>query len=134
MNPSTTPAGKVETKVLISVLWITVVLNMLLADVLSLYIPGAEDELNATAGATPIPVLMLVAAIVFEIPIVMAVLSRLLKRGPSRWANIVTAVITLLFVTLGRARFPHYTFIMIVETLCLLVILWQAWKWPATAE
>ena len=36
---------KMDTKVLLSTLWIVVMINMLKADILSLFIPGATDEL-----------------------------------------------------------------------------------------
>ena len=41
-NKETT--GKIDTKVLLSTLWIVVMINMLKADILSLYIPGAEKN------------------------------------------------------------------------------------------
>jgi hypothetical protein len=60
MNTSTTPAKKFDTKVLLSTLWIVVMINMLKADILSLFIPGPADEVawtSASAGAS-IPQLM----------------------------------------------------------------------------
>jgi hypothetical protein len=53
-------------------------INMLMADILSLYIPGALDELASFAGDTPIPQLMLGGAVIMEIAIVMIVLSHVL--------------------------------------------------------
>ena len=54
---------KIDTKVLLSTLWIVVMINMLKADILSLYIPGAAEEVARTAGETPIATLMLGGAI-----------------------------------------------------------------------
>jgi hypothetical protein len=51
-------------------------INMLMADILSLYIPGALDELASFAGDTPIPQLMLGGAVIMEIAIVMIVAGR----------------------------------------------------------
>ena len=70
-----------DTKVLLSTLWIVVMINMLKADILSLYIPGAVDEVAKTAASagTPIPQLMLGGAIMMEISIAMIILSRVLK-------------------------------------------------------
>lgn len=62
-------AEKLNRKVLLSTLWIVVMINMLKADILSLYIPGALDELARFAGETPITQLMLGGAIMMEIPI-----------------------------------------------------------------
>ena len=48
MNKNTTPAKKFDTKVLLSTLWIVVMINMLKADILSLNIPGAAEEVART--------------------------------------------------------------------------------------
>ena len=42
--------AKIETKILLSTLWIVVMINMLKADILSLYIPGALEEMAEFAG------------------------------------------------------------------------------------
>ena len=131
MNTSTTPTKKFDTKVLLSTLWIVVMINMLKADILSLFIPGALDELAKTSASTgtPIPQLMLGGAIMMEISIVMIVLSRVLKYGVNRWVNIIVSIITIVFVVGGGVSYPHYIFIAAVEVLCLLSIIWFAWKW-----
>ena len=131
MSTSSTTTGRMDTKVLLSTLWIVVMINMLKADILSLYIPGVADEVAKTAASTgtPIPQLMLGGAIMMEISIAMIILSRLLKVGVNRWVNIVVGVITIVFVVGGGVTYPHYIFIAAVEVLCLLLIIWNAWTW-----
>ena len=129
MNTSGKITKKIDTKVLLSTLWIVVMINMLKADILSLYIPGAADEVAKTAGETPIAILMLGGAIMMEISIVMIILSRVLKFRVNRWANIITSLITIAFVWGGASTDPHYIFIAAVETICLLLIIWNAWRW-----
>jgi len=131
MNSSVIPMKKIDTQVLLSTLWIVVMINMLKADILSLYIPGSAEELARTSASTgaPIPQLMLGGAIMMEISIVMIILSRILKYSVNRWANIITSIITIAFVLGGGASYPHYIFIATVEVICLLLILWNAWKW-----
>jgi len=123
--------GKIDTKVLLSTLWIVVMINMLKADILSLYIPGALDEVAKTSVSTgtPIPQLMLGGAIMMEISIVMIVLSRVLKYKVNRWTNIVISIITIVFVVGAGVSYPHYIFIAAVEVICLLLIIGFAWKW-----
>ena len=118
-----------DKRVLLSTLWIVVMINMLKADILSLYIPGAAEEVAKTAGEIPIPQLMLAGAIMMEISIVMIILSRVLKYRVNRWVNIITSIITIAFVVGGGASYPHYLFIATVEVVCLLLIIWNAWKW-----
>ncbi|MFZ5823463.1 MAG: DUF6326 family protein [Bacillota bacterium] len=130
MNPVGKTTEKIDTKVLLSTLWIVIMINMLKADILSLYIPGTLEELARFAGETPITQLMLGGAIVMEIPIVMIFLSRVLKYEVNRWTNIIASVITILFVVGGGSPYPHYIFIAAIEIVCLLLIAWYAWKWP----
>ena len=64
-----------------------------------------------------------------EIPVAMIILSRVLKYGVNRWVNIIVAIITIAFVVGPGASYPHYIFIAAAEILCLLLIIWNAWKW-----
>ena len=131
MNARISQSNKINMKVLLSTLWIVVMFNMLKADILSLNIPGAEEEVAktaATAGAS-IPQLMLVGAVMGQLGIAMIVLSRVLKPGINRWVNIVVGIITIAYIWGGMASYPHYIFIATIETLCLLLIVGLAWTW-----
>ena len=131
MNTGATSRKKLDTKVLLSTLWIVVMINMLKADILSLFIPESAAELARTAASTgvPIPQLMLGAAIMGELAIAMIILSRVLQHGVNRWLNIIMGVVTIAYIWGGAVAYPHYTFIAIVETICLLLIIWRAWTW-----
>ena len=122
---------KIDTKVLLSTLWIMVMINMLKADILSLYIPGSAEELAKTSASTDTPIaqLMLGAAIIGQLAIAMIILSRVLKYGINRWVNIIVGIVTIAYIWGGMSSYPHYLFIATVETLCLLLIVWFAWKW-----
>jgi hypothetical protein len=122
---------KFDMKALLSTLWIVVMFNMLKADILSLFIPGAAEEVvrtSANAGAS-IPQLMLIGAIMGNLGIAMIVLSRVLKYGINRWANIAVGIVTIAYIWGGMATYPHYIFIATVETICLLLIIGFAWMW-----
>lgn len=131
MNTSTTFAKKIDSKTLLSTLWIAVMLNMLKADILSLFIPGAAEEVAKTAASTgtTIPQLMLVGAVMGNLAIVMIVLSRVLKYRINRWVNIAVSIVTIAYIWGGMASYPHYIFIATVETICLLLIIGFAWTW-----
>lgn len=131
MNTSASYIKKIDTKTLLSTLWVVVMINMLKADILSLYIPGSVEELAKTSASTgtPIPQLMLGGAIMMEISIAMIILSRVLTYGVNRWINIIVSLITIVFVVGGGVSYPHYIFIAAVEVICLLLVIWFAWKW-----
>ena len=121
---------KPDLKVIFSTLWIVVMFNMIFADILTLYIPEFLQEI--LTGATPVQItqeLMLGMAIIIEIPIAMVFLSRVLKYRANRWANIIAGVITILFVVVGGSLILHYIFFAAIEVVCLLLIIWYAWKW-----
>ncbi len=122
---------RIDTKVLLSTLWIAVMINMLQADILSLNIPGAAEEVVKTATSTgaTIPQLMLIGAIMGQLGIAMIILSRVLKYGINRWVNIIVSIVTIAYIWGGMASYPHYIFIAAVETLCLLLIIGFAWTW-----
>jgi len=131
MNTNGNPTKKLDTKALLSNLWLLVYLNILTADVLGLNIPGSEEMLKAASVSmgTPIPQLMLFGAFTNELSIVMIILSRTLKFGVNRWINIVMGMVTILYIWALGSPYPHYIFIATVETICLLLIIWNAWKW-----
>jgi hypothetical protein len=78
--------------------------------------------------------------LLMEIPIAMILACRLLPFRANRLANIIAGgVLTLVngFLTFvpplagwGRPpAFPEYLFFGTIETVCTLVIIWQAWTW-----
>lgn len=87
-------AASMDIKEKISVLWIVVMINMVFADILSFMLPGALNDIMA--GNTPFKItqgIMLVFAILLEIPIAMIFLSRILKHRANRLTNIIASVI-----------------------------------------
>ena len=118
-----------DTGTRLSTLWIVVMFNMAFADVLTFIKPGALQELWAgQAGVQITPGLLLVFAILIEVPIAMIFLSRVLKPGLNRWANTVAAVITAAFVVGGGSLTPHYVFFAAVEVACMALIVWSVWS------
>jgi hypothetical protein len=120
----------------LSTLWIVVMFNMVFADILTFVTPGALEEImTGYAGEVQITQeLLLIFAIIIEIPIVMIVLSRVLKRRANRWANIIAGAITIVFVIGGGSTYLHYIFFATVEVVCILLIIWFAWNWPRTED
>jgi hypothetical protein len=72
----------------LSTLWVVVMFNMVFADILTFIKPGALQELWAgQAGVHVTQGLLLVFAVLLEIPIAMIFVSRILKPEANRWAN-----------------------------------------------
>lgn len=114
----------------LSTLWIVVMFNMVFADILGFAMTLMSGDL------TPETVVadwgMLIFAMILQIPIFMIFFARILKRNANRWANMIAAVATTLFVVLGASHDIVYYFFAAVEILCMAVIALNAWRWPAS--
>ena len=118
--------GRIDRKIMFSTLWIVVVVNIAMADIFGFMMdlmagPSTTDVQVPVAG-------MLIFAIIMEVPIAMIFLSRILKGGANRWANIAASIITIAFVILGGSANLVYFFFAAVEIACMLFIIWSAWK------
>ena len=112
----------------LSTLWVVVMINMVYADILTFIKPGELQALWAgQAGVHITPGLLLVFAMLIEVPIAMIFASRILKPRPNRWVNTVAAVITTAFVVGGGSLTPHYVFFATVEIACMAMIVWSVW-------
>ena len=128
MNTNTKTAG-MDMKVKLSTLWIFVLFNMIFADIVGFMNPGAlEDIMTGNVGLEITQGLLLVFAILLEIPIALVVLSRVLKYSANRWANIIAGVITILFVIGGGSLELSYIFFATMEVVGMSLIIWYAWK------
>ena len=128
-----------DTKERLSLFWIFALLNYLYADVLALFAfvgsPNTAPHLPQWA--------LLGSAVLMEIPIAMIVACRLLPFRGNRLANIIAGLILTLVngfltfvlpLTNGAFRdpiYPAYVFFATIETVCTLVIIWEAWTWSA---
>lgn len=118
-------------------MWVFVMLNMILADVLSFMSPGALKMLmeGRAEEITITPEFLLLAAVVTEIPLAMVVLSQVLPKRANRWANLIVSVLTIAYVWGGGVlSAPHYIFIAGLETLGCLYIARFAWRWREANE
>ena len=113
----------------LSTLWIVVMFSMVFADILGMMVPGVLQDMAAgKVGVQVTQELLLVFAILLEIPIAMIFLSRTLKPAPNRWANTVAAVVTTVFVIGGGSPHLHYYFFATVEVACMALIVWSVWS------
>ena len=113
----------------LSTLWTFVTLDMITADVLSLFIPEGMEEWEEFADGKEAE-LMLGGAIMYQIPISMVFLSKVLPYKANRWANIIAAGLMTTAVVAGGETDPHYVVCASAEVIGMSLIAWKAWKWP----
>lgn len=121
-----------ELKSRFSSLWVFIMINMAFADIIGFTYPGTMAKLVAGGpidGTVITPTLLLIGAMLLEIPTAMILLSRLLKYGVNRWFNIIAAVITIIYVAGMSSPTVVYWFFCSIEILACLAIIVMAWKW-----
>lgn len=122
-------------KIKLSALWIALMFCYTYADILGFYTPGNLAELisGEIAGIQMTQGLLLGSAILMLIPSLMIFLSLALKAKVNRLVNIIAGVIYIIVLgsTFFTGRNPaYYLLFAAVKTLLLVLIVWQAWKWP----
>src|SRR5574341_59997 len=97
MNINKKNASMKDGKAILSTLWIFVTLNYFYGDLgMMIFNPAAYERMAArmTEGV------ILGASALMEVPMAMILLSRILKHGANRWANIAAAAVFTAFVAL----------------------------------
>jgi hypothetical protein len=131
MNTNLKITEMVDRKVVLSTLWIFAMLNYLYNDVFGLFFnPTAQKVTWAMPQEAA-----LVFALMMEIAIAMILLSRFLKYGANRWANIIAGLFYTALVAwslTGETPLPFSVLFSSLEIVCTLFITWYAWKWRNT--
>jgi hypothetical protein len=128
MNANSKAVGTKDRKVILSTLWIFAMFNYLYADVFTLFFnPTAQKETLAMPqeGA-------LAFAIMMETAIAMVLLSRVLRYGANRWANIIAGIFHTALVAWSLTGSAQPLFMLMfasLEIVCTLFITGYAWQW-----
>jgi hypothetical protein len=121
------------TKNLLSKLWIFLTVNYIFCDVFSLYQSKFLKELltGKVDGIVFTEPFLLSFAIIMEIPMLMIVLSMIIKDKVNRILNIVAGVLMIIIqigsLATGKNTL-HYIFFSIIEISTLLLIIYVAFK------
>jgi hypothetical protein len=121
-----------DVRIILSGLWVAVMLTYLLGDVLRLMAgdvtPGEIEGRKAGQG------IWLGIAVIMLIPIVMVVLSLTLPYPAVGWANIVVALLVVVFNLFGLPYKGLYdNFLILVSFVFNALTVWYAWTWVTTA-
>lgn len=119
----------VDMRIILSALWIALMLNNLLGDVLR--ICAGDFKAGEIEGVQVSQKVWFGIAIFMVIPIVMVFLSLTLKNPVNRWANIIVATIIFIFNLIGLPTYPgaYDKFLIIVGLVFNVLTVWYAWKW-----
>lgn len=121
----------VDTRIILSGLWVALMLIYLLGDVLRVF-AGDFEAGKLAGGFQPNQAMWLLIAVIMLIPIVMVVLTLTLRYPAIRWANIVVAIGLVVFNLFGLPYPGAYdNFLIIVSFVFNALTVWYAWQWAA---
>ncbi len=120
----------VDTRIVLSGIWVALMLTYLWGDVLRIMAgdvePGKILDMQPTQG------MWLLIAVIMLVPIVMIVLTLTLPYPAIRWVNIVVAILVVIFNLFGLPYKGAYdNFLIGVSFVFNALTVWFAWKWVA---
>jgi hypothetical protein len=125
-------------KIKIAVLWLIYGVAVLAEAILGFLELGVIEQVIAgeVEGMQITPEVLLVFAIVFLIPLVLAFLSLTLKDSINRWVNIISGIVLAVFGLIGPVEYlakqsvysAYVTLSGIVLFVASALIVWYAWK------
>jgi hypothetical protein len=121
----------IDTRIILSAIWIALMLTYLLGDVLRIF---SGDFKAGEMGGKPFKMtqgMWLGIAVVMLIPIVMILLSLVLPQPANRWANIGVAGFFFVFNIIGLPTYPSAfdKFLIVVGLVFNALTVWVAWNW-----
>jgi len=121
----------VDTRIVLSGLWVALMLTYLLGDVLRIF--SGDFTAGEMQGQRATQAMWMGAALLMLIPIVMLVLSLTLSYPAIRWVTFVAAIGLFAFNLIGLPTYPslYDKFLIAVGLVFNVIAVWYAWKWVA---
>lgn len=125
---------EINTKILISGLWTSVMFLYIYGDYFELYVPNKVEGLLNGNNLLDTPYKLLLATLLLATPSIMIALSLILKPRINRILNISIGLFLCLFTFfVGISSFSEwrifYVLLAFVESFITLVIVYKAWYW-----
>jgi hypothetical protein len=126
---------KINVKIRLALLWISVMFCYIYEDYFELYVPKRVERIVSGESLLNTPQKLFAASWVLIIPALMIFLSILLKAKLSRLLNMIfgTCYTALMLWIASNYSDKWLTFAVlfaIVESITTTIIVWYAWKWP----
>jgi hypothetical protein len=119
----------VDTRILLSGLWVALMFTYLLGDVLRIF--SGDFKAGEMMGMKATQLIWFAAALLMLIPIVMLVLTLMLTYPAIRWVTIIAAIFLFLFNLIGLPTYPsaYDKFLIFVSLVFNGITVWYAWNW-----
>jgi uncharacterized protein DUF6326 len=133
-SPSTLENTRIDVRLRISALWIAMLFLFAYGDIFGMFQPGRIDEIRSgTIASLHISQAFLLAVSVYiAIASVMVFLTLTLPPRANRWTNIVLAILHIVSIVASviGEDWVYFWFLSLVECALLLLVVWNAWRWP----
>ncbi len=117
-----------DNRVILAGLWVAVMLTYLWGDVLRIF--AGDVKLGEIDGVVPSQGVWLGIAALMLVPIVMLVLTLTIRYPAIRWANIIVAILVIVFNLFGLPYKGAYdNFLIAVSFVFNALTIWYAWRW-----
>ncbi len=121
----------VDTRIILSGIWVALMLTYLLGDVLRIF--SGDFVAGEIGGMQGNQWIWMAAALMMLIPIVMVILSLTVHYPLIRWVTIIAAIALFVFNLIGLPTYPslYDKFLIAVGLVFNVLSVWYAWKWVA---
>jgi uncharacterized protein DUF6326 len=137
-SPTTLGNTRIDVRLRISALWIAMLFLFAYGDIFGMFQPGRLDEIRSgTVASMHISQAFLLAVSVYiAIASVMVFLTLTLPPRANRWTNIVLAILYIVSIVASviGEDWVYFWFLSVVECALLLLVVWNAWRWPSPAK
>lgn len=118
-----------DMQIKLSIIWGALMLTYLLGDVLRIF--SGDYKAGEIGGVKLTQTHWMLIAMLMVIPIIMFVLSLVLKQPVNRWANIIVAMFFFVFNLIGLPTYPsaYDKFLIVVGLIFNVFTVWTAWQW-----
>ncbi len=130
---------KVNTRLMISALWVSIMFLYIYGDYFELYVPGKVEGLISGRNLLDTPYRLLAATIILAIPSLMIFCTLLLKPGLCRLLNVIVATFLTLFTLLvGISSLSEwrifYVMLAFLESVLTILVVVFAVRWPKESK
>lgn len=118
-----------DMQIKLSIIWVALMLTYLLGDVLRIF--SGDFKAGEIGGVQLTQTHWMLIAMLMVIPVIMVVLSLVLKQPVNRWANIIVAAFFFIFNLIGLPTYPsaYDKFLIVIGLVFNILTVRYAWNW-----
>ena len=130
---------KINTKLVLSALWTSVMFLYIYGDYFELYVPEKTAGLLSGRNMLNTPYKLLAATVILALPALMIFLSLVMKPRWNKLINMsIASFLTLFTLLVGASSISEwrifYVMLSLLESILTSIIVWKAWHWPKAEQ